>query len=154
MSDNSDKAAWKITTDREQIEEWAEDHETVPLLAEKTGRGDLRLLSDPDDDLGEELSWDQFFERFEAESLALRYRETETAGADQPAYELVARDEITGEDGDGGEAPDSFEADVHEDDDDSRSTPPEGAGATQADSETAEQSDPLTSDADANDAAE
>jgi len=140
MSDNSDRAAWQATTDREQIREWAEDHETVPVLAE--GRG-LRLLS-ASDDRGERLSWDEFFERLETESLALRYRETETRGADQPAYELVDRDEITEETGSEQEAPDGSDAQTHGDaGDQTEPTPPgaEGTGVTQVDSETAAQSE-------------
>lgn len=149
-----------MTTGREQIREWAEEHETVPLLAEGAGDTGLRLLSNPDDDLGERLSWDQFFDRFETESLALRYRETATGGGGQPAYELVDRDDIIEEEVSGQEAPDSFEAHMHEDDGESQ-TPSEGAGTTQVDSETAARSDETakesetpTSDAEADDAAE
>ncbi|WP_348607739.1 lamin tail domain-containing protein [Halobaculum rarum] len=163
MSDNSDRAAWQVTTDRERIREWAEGHETEPVLAEGTGGTDLRLLSNPDDDRGERLSWDRFFDRFEAESLALRYRETATRGEGQPAYEFVDRDEITGE-GDGREgSPDSPEAHTREDEGERQSTPPgtEGTGVTRVDSETAARSDEAatrsetpTSDGEADDAAE
>jgi len=143
MSDNTDGAAWQVTTDREQIREWAEEHEAVPVLAEETGASGLRLLSNPDDDRGEQLSWDQFFERFETESLALRYRETATMSEGQPAYEFVDGDEITGEEGSGAEALDSPETSTDEEDDESQPTPPgtEGTGVTQIDSETAASSD-------------
>lgn len=158
MSDNSDRAAWQVTTDRERIREWAEEHETVPVLAEGTGGANLRLLSNPEDDRGEQLSWDQFFERFETESLALRYRETATRGEGQPAYEFVDRDEITGGEASGQESSDSLEAHTDEDDDESQPTPPgtEGTGATQVDSETAARSDEAakagnTPDSDADD---
>lgn len=144
MSDNSDRAAWQVTTDRERIREWAEDHEVVPVLDERGGNN-LRLLSNPDDDLGEQLSWDRFFERFETEPLALRYRETATRGGGQPAYEFVDRDEITEAEVDEQVPPDSFEAEMHEDDGESQRTPPgpgtEGTGVTQVDSETAARSD-------------
>ena len=144
MSGNSDRAAWQVTTDREQIRRWAEKHETVPVRAAETGGNDLRLLSNPDDDRGEQLSWDQFFERFEAESLALRYRETAASGEGQPAYEFVDRDEITGEQTDGRETAGSVEGHSFEDDrGGSQPTPPgtEGSGVTQVDSETAARSD-------------
>ncbi|WP_418280680.1 lamin tail domain-containing protein [Halorubrum sp. DTA98] len=162
MSDNSDRAAWQVTTDPERIREWAEEHETVPVLADETG-DNLRLLSNPADDRGEQLSWNQFFERFETESLALRYRETATGGEGQPAYELVDRDDITGAEVRGQEAPDSREAHTHEDDGERQSTPPgtEGTGVTQVDSETAARSDEAakesersTSDAEVDGAAE
>ncbi|MWV64006.1 hypothetical protein GRS48_04095 [Halorubrum sp. JWXQ-INN 858] len=160
MSENSDRAAWQATTDHERIREWAEEHETVPVLTEETGGTDLRLLSNPDDDRGERLSWDRFFERFEAESLALRYRETATGGGGQPAYELVDRDDISGETASGSEVPDSLGAHAREDDDESQPTPPgtEGTGVTQVDGETVARSDeaaqrePPTSDAEVDDA--
>ena len=163
MSDNSDKAAWQVTTDRKRIRAWAEDHETVPVLADETGGTHLLLLSTPTDDRGERLSWDQFFERFETESLALRYRETAISQAGQPAYEFVGRDESTGAEVSGQETADSFEGDTHEDDRDSQSTSSEteGAGVTQVDGETAARShesatksDPPTSDREVDDAAE
>ena len=166
MSDNSDRAAWQVTTDREQIRAWAEENDTVPVLAGKTSGTDLRLLLNPADERGEQLSWDRFFERFETESLALRYRETTGAGG-QPAYELVDRDESTGDEVRRQEDPDSSETHTQEDDSEGRSDPSEtdGAGVTQVDSETAarsdeaaEQSETPTSDADdateADDAAE
>ncbi len=142
MSGNSDRAAWQVTTDREQIRQWADGHDVVPLRAEETDGNDLRLLSEPEDGRGEPLSWDEFFERFEARSLALRYRETDTRGQGQPAYEFVDRDEIVDEAVEGQETPGNVEAHTHEDDrgdvSDDQPTPPgnEGSGATQVDSET------------------
>lgn len=144
MSGNSDRAAWQVTTDREQILRWAEKHEAVPVRAAEAGENDLRLLSNPDDDRGEQLSWDRFFERFETESLALRYRETAARGEGQPAYEFVDRDEITGDETDGRETSDSGGGHSFEDDrGGSQPTPPgtEGSGVTQVDSETAARSD-------------
>jgi len=141
MPGNSDRAAWQVTTDREQIREWADEHETVPVLAEGMGDTSLRLLSNPDDDRGEQLSWDQFFDRFETESLALRYRETATRGEGQPAYEFVGRDEITGAEVSDQEGHSSPEAHTQEDEE-IQSTPPgtEGGGVTQVDSETVSES--------------
>ncbi|WP_123620911.1 lamin tail domain-containing protein [Halorubrum sp. CSM-61] len=145
MSDDTDRAAWQVTTDRERIREWGEEHETVPVLAEGADGADLRLLADPDDERGEELSWDRFFERFESESLALRYRETATRGDGQPAYEFVDRDEIADPNDGGAENPDAPDARTGEndDDDEKQSTPPgtDGTGVTQADSETAVRTD-------------
>lgn len=137
MSDNSDRAAWQVTTDHDRIREWAGQHETVPVLADVSGGPELRLLSNPADDRGDQLSWQQFFERFETESLALRYRETATRGEGQPAYELVARDEITDADSSVREDSDALEEDAQ--DDERQPTPPgtEGTGVTQVDSETA-----------------
>jgi hypothetical protein len=161
MSGNSDRAAWQVTTDRERVREWAEEHETAPVLAEETGGAGLLLLSNPDDDRGEQLSWDQFFERFEAQSLALRYRETATRGEGQPAYEFVGRDELGEAEATGAEDPATLETDAQEGDDDVQSTPPgtEGGGVTQVDSGTAARSDevatkndPPTSDAGVDDA--
>lgn len=149
MSDNSDRAAWQVTTDPAKIREWAEEHEAVPILADETDRTNLRLLSNPDADRGEQLSWNQFFERFETESLALRYRETATRGEGQPAYEFVDSGEITGAEVSGQADADSVDAHTH-DDDESQPAPPgkEGTGVTQADSETAAQSDEAATESD------
>jgi len=55
MSGNFDRAVWQVTTDCEQVREWAEAHETVPVLAEEAGGTDLLMVSNPDD-RGERLS--------------------------------------------------------------------------------------------------
>lgn len=59
-------AAWQVTTDSEQIRKWVEEYETVPVLAEKTSGAGLRLFSNSDDDRGEQLSLDRFFERLDS----------------------------------------------------------------------------------------
>jgi hypothetical protein len=96
MSEDSDRDTWRITIDREQIMVWAEKHDVVPGRVEKEG-GDyeLRLLTDREDVQGEQISWDQFFDRLEVEWLAVRYRETATSEDERPAYEFVDREEMT-----------------------------------------------------------
>jgi hypothetical protein len=82
MAENSDRAAWRVTTDRKRIREWAEDHGVVPVRvdtpsgSDESGGANMGLVSNPDDDREKQLSWDEFFERFKAERLALRHRET------------------------------------------------------------------------------
>ncbi len=67
------------TTDHDEIRKWAESRGGRPSRVKDTERGDdagiLRIdFGDRDDSL-EEISWDEFFEKFEESELALLYDE-------------------------------------------------------------------------------
>lgn len=87
-NDNGDREA---TTDHETIQEWAEEHGGHPARVEGTGEDDGGLLridfGDADESL-EELSWDEFFDEFEASDLALVYEE------DSRFSKLIDRDSV------------------------------------------------------------
>lgn len=69
----------KKTTNRKEIQEWAEERGGVPAVVKGTdhdgdGEGVLRIhFPEKSDSNGsfEEISWDKFFEEFEDNKLAL-----------------------------------------------------------------------------------
>ena len=81
----------ETTTDHETIREWAEEHGGHPARVEGTSEDDGGLLridfGDVDESL-EEISWDEFFDEFEASDLALVYEE------DSRFSKLVDRDSV------------------------------------------------------------
>ncbi|WP_137390566.1 hypothetical protein [Rhodoligotrophos defluvii] len=69
----------KKTTNHDEIRKWAEAHGGRPAHVSRTGNGDdagiLRLdFGEPDEQL-EEISWEEFFEKFEEKKLALLYQD-------------------------------------------------------------------------------
>lgn len=84
----------KITTDAEIIRRWADEHGGKPAVVSRThdeqGVGIIRIMfpesAQSDHDALEEISWDEFFEQFEASELALLYEE------DGQFNKLVGRD--------------------------------------------------------------
>ena len=69
----------KTTNDHAEIRKWAEKHGGRPSRVRGTGAADdpgiLRLdFGDPDPSL-EEISWDEFFEKFEDNKLALLFQD-------------------------------------------------------------------------------
>jgi hypothetical protein len=87
------------TTDRETIRGWAENRDARPAHVLGTGDdedvGVLRLdfPEDESDPRLEEISWDQFFEKFDREGLALRYQETTKSGDLSNFNRFVHREE-------------------------------------------------------------
>lgn len=71
----------KVTTDHEVIKKWAEDRGGKPAAVKGTGKGDdpgvLRI--DFPGYTGEEslqqITWEQFFDKFEKEHIAFLYQE-------------------------------------------------------------------------------
>lgn len=82
------------TTDHDQIRRWAERHGGKPAAVKSTHRGDdpgiLRLMfpkaPHSEHDALEEISWDEFFEKFDESKLALIYED------DSNFSKLVKRD--------------------------------------------------------------
>lgn len=84
------------TTDHDEIQNWVEDHGGHPARVEGTGDdgdGLLRVdFGDEDDDL-ERIEWDEFFEAFEENDLALVYQDETSDGEDSRFSKLVSRDD-------------------------------------------------------------
>ncbi|HEX2044261.1 MAG TPA: hypothetical protein VHF23_01390 [Gaiellaceae bacterium] len=86
----------KTTTDHETIRRWAEERGGRPAAVTGTGGADdpgvLRIdfPGRGDDESLEEISWDEFFEKFEENDLALVYQE-ETAGGDESRFAKLVR---------------------------------------------------------------
>jgi hypothetical protein len=84
------------TTDHDTIRQWAEDRGGRPATVKGTESGGddagiLRIdFQDPDDRL-EEISWDDWFEKFDAEKLAFLYQDEKKSGETSTFFKLVKR---------------------------------------------------------------
>lgn len=93
MSRDTDRSAWRVTTDHQQIVTWADEHDVVPVRVEQSGGvPSVDVATDPAAGSGERLSWDEFFEHFEAEQLAVRYREPAADESGPAVTEVVVRE--------------------------------------------------------------
>ena len=90
----------KVTTDHNTIREWAEARGGRPAAVRSThgkgGAGILRIefprAPHAKDDNLEEITWEEFFEKFDESDLALLYQE-ETAGGERSNFnKLVGRE--------------------------------------------------------------
>jgi hypothetical protein len=79
----------KLTADHAEIRRWVEEHGGYPGLVEAAdGRERLAVAFGPDDE--RRLSWEEFFERFDRESLAFAY-DPEGNGDATATAKLVSR---------------------------------------------------------------
>jgi hypothetical protein len=101
-SGSSSSASSKTTTDHEEIRKWAEERGGKPSCVLGTGGGgDAGLLRiDFPGYSGEgslkEISWDEFFEKFDEENLALLYQEKTKDGEPSNFNKLVNRPDSDG----------------------------------------------------------
>ena len=86
------------TTDHDTIRRWVEQRGGRPAAVKATESGDdpgLLRIDYPgygDDDSLDEISWDEFFEKFEDSKLAFLYQD-ETADGDESRFsKFVSRD--------------------------------------------------------------
>jgi hypothetical protein len=90
----------KTTTDHETIRHWAEERGGKPACAQGTGgRGDTGMIRlefprapQSNDDSLQEISWDEFFEKFEESNLALVYQDKTSDGQKSNFNKLVSRE--------------------------------------------------------------
>jgi hypothetical protein len=84
------------TTDHDTIRKWAEERGGRPATVKGTESGGddagiLRIdFQDPDDRL-EEISWDDWFEKFEEAKLAFLYQDEKKDGETSTFFKLVKR---------------------------------------------------------------
>ncbi len=89
----------QMTTDHDQIRRWAEERGAHPACVKGTGKkGDTGMirLDFPGYSGAEslqEISWDEFFDRFEANQLALVYQDKTARGETSNFNKLVRREE-------------------------------------------------------------
>ena len=92
----------KTTIDPDVIREWAEARGGKPARVRNTGHG-----SDPGivridfpgysgEETLEEITWEEFFEKFEDSQLALILQETTDSGEKSRFNKLVSRDSVGG----------------------------------------------------------
>jgi hypothetical protein len=84
------------TTDHDAIRKWAEERGGRPATVKGTESGDedagiLRIdFQDPDDRL-EEISWDEWFDKFDEANLAFLYQDEKKDGETSTFFKLVNR---------------------------------------------------------------
>src|SRR3954468_2712382 len=85
----------KTTTDHKLIRQWAEERGAKPTSVEGTGSkkepGVLRLDFEPKDDELKEISWADFFGKFEKEKLAFLYQDRTADGSVSRFHKFVQR---------------------------------------------------------------
>lgn len=89
----------KQTTDHAKIRRWVEARNGRPARVHGTGEaGDAGLLridfpedAEHDEDDLEELTWDEFFEKFDEKRLAFVYQEQTTSGEQSRFNKFVSR---------------------------------------------------------------
>jgi hypothetical protein len=92
-----------ITTDHGEIRRWVEAHGGHPATVKRTARGGgpgLLRIDYPGfsgEDSLEEISWDEFFDKFEESGLAFVYQDHKADGSDSRFSKLVRRDGAAGD---------------------------------------------------------
>jgi hypothetical protein len=88
------------TTDHEAIRKWAEARGGKPAHVKRTGsKNDVGLLridfpGYSGEGSLEEISWDEFFKKFDENNLALVYQENTAGGEKSNFNKLVSRDSV------------------------------------------------------------
>jgi hypothetical protein len=103
------------TTDHDKIRQWAERRGGHPATVKATEKGHqpgiLRLDFDPPDDSLEQISWDEFFEKFEDADLAFLFQDKTAAGKESRFHKFVSRDAVQSDDDSDDEDEDEEEED-------------------------------------------
>jgi hypothetical protein len=95
-----DMAQAKVTTDHDEIRKWAEARGGRPAAVRSTqskkATGIIRIefpdAPNAKDDNLEEISWEEFFEKFDESKLALLYQEETASGQRSNFNKLVGRE--------------------------------------------------------------
>ena len=99
-TEEMDMAQAKVTTDHDEIRKWAEARGGRPAAVRSTQSKDnvgIIRIEFPDapnakDDTLEEISWEEFFEKFDDSNLALLYQEETASGQRSNFNKLVGRE--------------------------------------------------------------
>lgn len=85
----------KTTTDHDEIRRWVEQHDGQPACVRGTGSAnDVGILRiDFPGGAGEDelkhVSWDEWFQKFDATGVAFLYQTEKTSGEDSTFFKLV-----------------------------------------------------------------
>lgn len=88
----------KVTTDHDEIQQWAENRDGFPARVKGTNTGESSGIIRIDykgfsgEERLEKISWDEFFEAFEENNLAFLYQETGSGGKESRFSKLIDRD--------------------------------------------------------------
>ncbi|WP_029586813.1 hypothetical protein [Bradyrhizobium sp. URHD0069] len=84
------------TTDHKKIKKWAEERDGMPATVRATETkghaGILRIDFGPKEEALEEISWDEFFKKFDEAGLAFLYQDKTKDGEVSRFHKFVARD--------------------------------------------------------------
>jgi|SRR4051794_26233815 len=92
------KHSSQTTTDHKKIQKWAEERGAKPASVRGTGgKNDVGLIrldfpGYSGGDSLEEISWDEWFEKFDESGLALVYQEETSSGEKSNFNKLVSRE--------------------------------------------------------------
>ena len=95
----------KTLTDNEEIRRWAEDRKAKPSCVKRTGdKEDVGLIRLDFPGYGgeeslEEISWDEWFEKFDEKNLALIVQEKTSGGEKSNFNKLISREGHSGKGG-------------------------------------------------------
>ncbi|MFL5664401.1 MAG: hypothetical protein ACJ8BW_24105 [Ktedonobacteraceae bacterium] len=88
----------RVTTDHNEIRKWAEARQGKPVTVKSTeshGEPGVLRIDFPGyrgQDTLEEISWDEFFKKFEEKKLAFLYQDKTAKGEPSYFFKLVSRD--------------------------------------------------------------
>jgi len=88
----------RVSTDHDEIRQWAEERGAHPACVRGTGgKGDTGMIrldfpGFSGEDSLEEISWDEFFQKFDESNLALLFRDSTANGEKSNFNKLVARE--------------------------------------------------------------
>ena len=87
----------KLTTNHDDIRHWAEERGGEPATVRGTGSdedpGILRLDFKPKDESLDQISWEEFFEKFDNANLAFLYQDKTADGKISRFHKFVDRSE-------------------------------------------------------------
>ena len=92
------KSESNVSSDHQEIRQWAEDRGAQPSCVRGTGgKGDIGMLrldfpGYSGEDTLEHIEWDEWFEKFDERGLALLYQETTASGAKSNFNKFVTRE--------------------------------------------------------------
>lgn len=86
------------TTSHKTIRRWAEERNGQPAAVKETHTEDdpglLRIkFQEESEDSLEDISWDEFFEKFEEKNLAFLYQDKTKDGGESRFFKFVPRDQ-------------------------------------------------------------
>lgn len=88
----------KTTTDHKEIQQWAESRAGRPVTVKGTGGDDepgvLRIdfPGGVGGDRFEEISWEEWFAKFDENNLAFLYQDEKASGEESTFFKLISRE--------------------------------------------------------------
>jgi hypothetical protein len=84
------------TTDHKKIKKWVDERKGAPATVKETGKGGhagiLRIDFGPKEEGLEEISWDEFFKKFDEAHLQFLYQDKTKDGKLSRFHKFVSRD--------------------------------------------------------------